>query len=144
MRATQGSGVALQRRSAWPTSNQIRNDHPSGGTMIESGLGGMRRLAWLGLFALAATSSSSVPAQAPQADVLQVPAKSVPVPGTVSPQLAKIIGMPLRNGWDVLPKTGEEWVPIVQATAAATLKNVPGMQERLREKFEKTTITWVG
>jgi epsilon-lactone hydrolase len=112
--------------------------------MIESGLGGMRRLAWLGLFALAATSSSSsVQAQAPQADVLQVPAKSVPVPGTVSPQLAKIIGMPLRNGWDVLPKTGEEWVPIVQAAAAATLKNVPGMQERLRVKVEKTTIDGV-
>jgi monoterpene epsilon-lactone hydrolase len=99
--------------------------------MIESGLGGMRRLAWLGLFALAATSSSSsVQAQAPQADVLQVPAKSVPVPGTVSPQLAKIIGMPLRNGWDVL-------------AAAATLKNVPGMQERLRVKVEKTTIDGV-
>ena len=113
--------------------------------MIESGLGGMRRLAWLGLFALAATSSSSsVQAQAPQADVLQVPAKSVPVPGTVSPQLAKIIGMPLRNGWDVLPKTGEEWVPIVQATAAATLKNVPGMQERLRVKVEKTLSTGSG
>ena len=75
--------------------------------------------------------------------MLQVPAKSVPVPGTVSPQLAKIIGMPLRNGWDTLPKTGEEWVPIVQTTAAATLKNVPGMQERLHVKIEPSTIDGV-
>lgn len=30
-----------------------------------------------------------------------MPAKSVPVPSTVSPQPAKIIGMPLRKGWDI-------------------------------------------
>ncbi|MEA2821787.1 MAG: hypothetical protein QOJ86_3791 [Bradyrhizobium sp.] len=31
------------------------------------------------------------------AQTLEVPARSVPVPGTVSPQLAKIIGAPLRS-----------------------------------------------
>ena len=51
---------------------------------------------------------SVVWSQSSKETALQVPAKSVPVPDTVSPQLAKIIGMPLRNGWDVLPKTGEE------------------------------------
>jgi epsilon-lactone hydrolase len=81
--------------------------------------------------------------QAAKDDALQVPAKSIPVPDTVSPQMAKIIGMPLRSGWNILPKTGEEWIPIVEATAAATKKNLPAMQERLHVKVEKTTIDGV-
>ncbi|MEA2887424.1 MAG: epsilon-lactone hydrolase [Bradyrhizobium sp.] len=77
------------------------------------------------------------------AQTLEVPARSVPVPGTVSPQLAKIIGAPLRTNWNVLPKTGEEWKPVADAGAAATMKNVPGMMERLHVKVEKTTIDGV-
>jgi epsilon-lactone hydrolase len=110
--------------------------------MIGFRLDRMRRLACLS-FCVAAAAPFVGLAQTAQGDTLQLPAKSVPVPSTVSPQLAKIVGMPLRNGWDVLPKTGEEWVPIVQATAAATLKNLPGMQERLHVKVEKTTIDGV-
>jgi acetyl esterase/lipase len=77
------------------------------------------------------------------AQTLDVPARSVPVPTTVSPQLAKIIGAPLRTNWNVLPKTGEEWKPVADAGAAATMKNVPGMMERLHVKVEKTTIDGV-
>src|SRR4051794_22175459 len=80
---------------------------------------------------------------AAHAQTLDVPARSVPVPTTVSPQLAKIIGAPLRNNWNVLPKTGEEWKPVADAGAAATLKNIPGMMERLHVKVEKTTIDGV-
>jgi monoterpene epsilon-lactone hydrolase len=100
-----------------------------------------RLVAAVGASLAAALPSWAVAQTAP--DALQVPAKSVPVPSTVSPQLAKIIGLPLRTGWDVLPKTGEEWVPVVQATAAATLKNLPAMQERLHVKVEKTVIDGV-
>jgi epsilon-lactone hydrolase len=78
-----------------------------------------------------------------RAEVLEVPAKSVPVPTTVSPQLAAIIGMPLRTNWNVLPKTGEEWKPVADAGAAGTIKNLPGMMERLHVKVEKTTIDGV-
>src|SRR3954449_13137452 len=104
--------------------------------------GGLRIFASVSLCIVALSSRAGL-AQSGEAVALQVPAKSVPVPSTVSPQLAKIVGAPLRNGWDNLPKTGEEWVPIVQATAAATLKNIPGMQERLHVKVEKTTIDGV-
>ncbi len=65
--------------------------------------------------------------------MLEVPARSVPVPTTVSPQMAKIIGAPLRTNWNVLPKTGEEWKPVADAGAAATIKNIPGMTERLHD-----------
>jgi epsilon-lactone hydrolase len=75
--------------------------------------------------------------------MLQVPARSVPVPSTVSPQMAKIIGAPLRTNWNVLPKTGEEWKPIADAGAAATIKNIPAISERLHVKIEKTMIDGV-
>jgi acetyl esterase/lipase len=77
------------------------------------------------------------------AQTLDVPARSVPVPTTVSPQMAKIIGAPLRTNWNLLPKTGEEWKPVADAGAAGTIKNVPGMMERLHVKVEKTTIDGV-
>jgi epsilon-lactone hydrolase len=102
-----------------------------------------RFLAATVLGAIIIGGSATAWSQAAKDEVLQVPAKSVPVPDTVSPQLAKIIGMPLRKGWDVLPKTGEEWVPIVQAAADATRKNLPGMQERLHVRVEKTSIDGV-
>src|SRR6202171_1685295 len=82
-------------------------------------------------------------AQTAGAAMLEVPARSVPVPSTVSPQMAKIIGAPLRTGWNVLPKTGEEWSPVADAGAAATIKNIPGMTERLHVKVEKTVIDGV-
>jgi acetyl esterase/lipase len=74
---------------------------------------------------------------------LQVPAKTIQVPTTVSPQLQKIIGAPLRPNWDIQPKTGEEWKPVADAGAVPTIKNVPGMLERLKVKVEKTTIDGV-
>ena len=66
------------------------------------------------------------------AQSLDVPAKTLPVPqGDVSPQVQKLIAAPLRNGWNVLPKTGEEWKPIADAGAEPTIKNLPGLLERM-------------
>ena len=55
----------------------------------------------------------------------QVPARTLPVPDTASPQVQKLIAAPLRPGWNVLPKTGEEWKPISEAGAAGTIRNLP-------------------
>jgi acetyl esterase/lipase len=74
---------------------------------------------------------------------LEVPAKTLPVPQTVSPQGQKLIAAPLRNGWNVLPKTGEEWKPIADAGAEPTIKALPGLLERLNVKVEKSTIDGV-
>ena len=52
---------------------------------------------------------------------IEVAAKTIPVPTTVSPQLQKIIGAPLRSNWNIQPKTGEEWKPVADAGAAATI-----------------------
>src|SRR5258708_7829108 len=82
-------------------------------------------------------------AQTVNPPMLEVPAPSVPVPSTVSPQMAKIIGAPLRTNWNLLPKTGEDWKPVADAGAAAIIKNIPGMTERLHVKVEKTVINGV-
>src|SRR4051812_6097653 len=73
----------------------------------------------------------------------EVPTRSLPVPDTVSPQVQKLIAAPLRPGWNVLPKTGEEWKPVSEAGAANTIRNLPGLTERLKVKVEKTNIEGV-
>jgi epsilon-lactone hydrolase len=100
---------------------------------------GASALGGLGLLSLATVAE----AQTPPPSALQVPAKTIAVPTDVSPQLQKIIGAPLRTNWDIRPKSGEEWKPVAEAGAAALVKNVPGMLERLKVKVEKTTIDGV-
>ena len=73
----------------------------------------------------------------------EVPARSVAVPMTVSPQMQAIIAAPLRTNWDVLPQTGDEWRATAAAGAAATMRLLPGMRERLHVKVEPTTIAGV-
>src|SRR5436305_15303119 len=92
--------------------------------------------------AILAVEGAALP-QSGKAEGLEVPARSVPVPTTVSPQMAKIIGLPLRTNWNVLPKTGEEWKPVADAGAANTIKNIPGISERLHVKVDKTVIDGV-
>ena len=92
---------------------------------------------------LAFLATSGVIAQTAAPSGLAVPAKTLPVPSTVSPQLQKVIGAPLRTNWDLLPKTGEEWKPVAEAGAVPTIKNVPGMLERLKVKIEPTVIDGV-
>jgi acetyl esterase/lipase len=93
----------------------------------------------------AATSflTRGVEAQTAAPGALEVPAKTLQVPTHVSPQEQKLIGLPLRTNWNIQPKTGEEWKPIAEAGAAALVKVIPGMLERLHVKVEKTTIDGV-
>jgi monoterpene epsilon-lactone hydrolase len=102
---------------------------------------------WRAVFFLCAAMGPvglpAVQAQTTDEGMLNVPARLVPVPSTVSPQMAKIIGAPLRTNWNLLPKTGEEWKLVAEAGAAATIKNIPGMTERLHVTVEKTMIDGV-
>src|SRR3954469_3894734 len=102
----------------------------------EDSLGSHARSPWLALAATMLLASSALAQQ-------EVPAKTLPVPQTVSPQIQKVIAAPLRNGWNVLPKTGEEWKPVADAGAEPTIKNLPGLLERMNVKVEKTMIDGV-
>lgn len=56
-----------------------------------------------------ALSTPHAIAQTPTPGPREVPAKTVPVPDTVSPQMQKLIAAPLTPTWNVIPKTPEEW-----------------------------------
>src|ERR1700682_4091883 len=74
---------------------------------------------------------------------LQVPAKTLPVPADVSPELQKIIAAPRRPGWDVLWKTGEEWRAAAHAQASTTMQTLLAMRERLHVTVQPSTMDGV-
>lgn len=82
-------------------------------------------------------------AQTPTPGPREVPAKTVPVPDTVSPQMQTLIAAPLNPTWNVIPKTAEEWKAQVDASAAALMRGLPALREQLRVKVEPMTIEGV-
>ena len=92
---------------------------------------------------LSAAGAITILATAAFAQGLDVPAKNLPVPDTVSPQIQKLIAAPRRPGWNVLPKTGAEWKPLAEAGVAATIKVLPDLTSRMKVKVDKTTIDGV-
>jgi acetyl esterase/lipase len=91
------------------------------------------------MVAVAATTSGSVV----MAEGLDVPARHLPVPETPSPQMQKLIGAPLRPGWNVLPKSADEWRAMTDAGAEAARKTLPALIARMKVTVEKTTIEGV-
>lgn len=88
-------------------------------------------------------SASYTVAQTPAPGPREVPAKTVPVPDTVSPQMQKLIAAPLPPTWNVIPKTAEEWKAQVDASAAAIMRGLPALRKELRVKVESIIIDGV-
>jgi epsilon-lactone hydrolase len=74
---------------------------------------------------------------------LDVRARGVPVPTTVSPEMRKLIGAPLRAGWDIKLKSIDEWMSFLDAAAASAIGRLPALAARLRVQWEKTTLDGV-
>jgi acetyl esterase/lipase len=87
---------------------------------------------------LTALVAAAPPAALAQGDLAprEVPARSLPVPTDVSPQVQKLIAAPLRQGWNTPPTTPEGWRALAEAGAAATRQALPGMRERLGVSVE--------
>jgi acetyl esterase/lipase len=130
-------------RPARTSRRDAKNKNTEQGNAMEQPAGGIQTFVTLTLRATTLLCVAMGTAGAAAAQTLDVPARSVPVPSTVSPQMAKIIGLPLRTNWNLLPKSGEEWKPVADAGAVGTIKNLPGMMERLHVKVEKTNIDGV-
>jgi epsilon-lactone hydrolase len=73
----------------------------------------------------------------------QVPAKVIPVPDTVSPQMQAIIAQPYNPTWNVVPKTPDEWKAIVDKAAAAVVATLPEIRDKLGVTVQPTTIDGV-
>src|SRR5579864_133444 len=63
-----------------------------------------------------------------------------PVPTTVSPEMQALISAPFNPLWKQRPTTTEGWKSIVDSTAAAATARLPGLCDRLRVRFERTTV----
>jgi monoterpene epsilon-lactone hydrolase len=73
----------------------------------------------------------------------QVPAKTVPVPSDVSPELQKLIAAPYNPAWNDLWTTGADWRKAADAQAAGVMKKIPAMQDRLGVTVQRSTINGV-
>jgi len=70
----------------------------------------------------------------------EIPARALPTPKTVSPEMQKLVGAPPGPFWSKRPGTFEEWKEIVEAAAQPTLRALPALCERLRVTYERTIL----
>ena len=92
---------------------------------------------------IAGLAAAPAMAQQAQPGPRQLPARTIPVPETASPQMQAIIARPVNPIWNVVPKTAAEWKALVAANAAETLPTLPAMRAALHVKVEPTTIAGV-
>lgn len=71
----------------------------------------------------------------------EVPARTLPVPDTVSPEMQRIIGAPPGTGWNTIPKTPEEWKAL--AAGPAQGPNLQPLRDRLGVRSEPIVVNGV-
>jgi monoterpene epsilon-lactone hydrolase len=93
----------------------------------------------LALAVLAFALPAAAQTQAPR----DVPAKTLPVPGTISPQMQAVVAQPLRAIWDKPPTTPDDWRQLSNSIAATVAPQIPGMAERMRVNIEPSMLDGV-
>jgi len=73
----------------------------------------------------------------------ELPARSIPVPETASPQIQKQIAAPLTPTWNVIPTTAQGWKEQVNAGYEATMKTLPALRAALGVKVEPLVVDGV-
>jgi monoterpene epsilon-lactone hydrolase len=97
----------------------------------------------LGLALVAIASVLALPpgqAQTPSPRALEVPARTVPVPNTVSPQMQALIGAPLSPNWNAVPQSAEAWKAVATPGRGGDL---PALRERFGVTSEPITVNGV-
>jgi epsilon-lactone hydrolase len=113
-------------------------------TRSSAALRRLARFSWpLGLFTLAIAVAASPAIAQTASGAREVPARSVPVPDTVSTQMQKIIAAPLPPTWNVIPNTADEWRAQVDAGAATIVATLPALREQLHVTVEPQVIDGV-
>ncbi|MFO1070833.1 MAG: alpha/beta hydrolase [Geminicoccaceae bacterium] len=101
-----------------------------------------RRLLLAGAATLALPRVVAADALAPPA-ARPLPARLLPVPQTVSPQLQERIAAPYPPGWDSVPADAAAWRKLQADSAAAVLPHLPALKERLGIDVAPATIAGV-
>jgi acetyl esterase/lipase len=95
------------------------------------------RLSLIAVLTLPALASADEPSFPP----LDVPARKIPVPTTVSPELQKIIAKPINLKFFMEPPTtADAWKAMRDGIAAATTKSLPELRLTLGVTVENKTI----
>ncbi len=107
-----------------------------------------RAFAAAAFMVLASAAMAQAPeAQTPEAQTTpaprDAPAKRIPVPDDVSPQLQAVIAQPLHSDWNTPPTTAEGWRRLAASQAAAAVAVVEPMAKRLHVKIEQSAIDGV-
>jgi acetyl esterase/lipase len=72
-----------------------------------------------------------------------LPARDLPVPDTISPQMRAVVAGPLSPIWNEHPKSKEEWKKFISDRAAAAAAPLPELRMRLGVTSEEKTIAGV-
>jgi epsilon-lactone hydrolase len=72
-----------------------------------------------------------------------VPARTLPVPDTVSPQMQAIIGRPMDPSFNFAPISTAEWKTRVEKAALATVTGLPALREQLAVTVDAISIAGV-
>jgi epsilon-lactone hydrolase len=104
-----------------------------------------RRVVWALAFGSAAIivfsmTDANTQAPAPPPAPLEVPARTMPVPDTVSPEMQRLVGAPLSGNWNAWPKTTEEWKTLSAPSAG---RGIPPLRERFKVKSEPMKVNGV-
>ena len=108
---------------------------PDARVMTRSAMGLAFVLVAIIVFAVTDTNT-----QTPAPQPLEVPARTLPVPDTVSPEMQRMIGAPLSGNWNTWPKTDEEWKKLSAPSAG---RGLPALRERFKVKSEPMTVNGV-
>lgn len=73
----------------------------------------------------------------------EIPARSIPVPDTVSPQMQAIIGRSLDPSFNIAPETTAQWKERVEAAAQRTIATLPKLRAELGVHVRRTTMAGV-
>src|SRR5262249_14400619 len=71
----------------------------------------------------------------------EVPARTIPIPDTVSPEMQALIGRGTGANWNVAPKTDEEWAAAAGRGGGAPGGIGPGNQATLDQMGVKSEAT---
>jgi len=82
-------------------------------------------------------------AQSPTPSGREIPARTLPVPDTVSPQMQAVIARPPNPAFNAVPETTAEWKARVEQAARAASAGLPKLRESLGVTVEPATFAGV-
>lgn len=97
------------------------------------------------LLATCALATLSAPAWARQDGLppREIPARRLPVPDTVSPQLRPVIGAPFPPGWDSIPRDAAGWRALQAQSAASVEPHLLALRQHLKVQVESGRVAGV-